>query len=65
MSEQLLNMGSSRSQVVALAELDGHQVETVTISECNEESFCQNGAIGGFSPPSRSLDLVVGTCLLL
>ena len=37
----------------------------VTISECNEESFCQDGAIGGFSPPSRSLDLVVGTCLLL
>ena len=36
-----------------------------TISECNEESFCQDGAIGGFSPPSRSLDLVVGTCLLL
>ena len=37
----------------------------ITISECNEESFCQDGAIGGFSPPSRSLDVFVGMCLLL
>ena len=37
----------------------------ITISECNEESFCQGGAIGDLFPPTLFLDLVVGICLLL
>ena len=37
----------------------------ITISECNEESFCQGGAIGDLFPLTLFLNLVVGIYLLL
>ena len=61
--DEVLDTGQhilSRDQLQCLIHSVMTHKNIVTISECNEESFCQNGAFGGLFPPTRILDVVVG-----